>query len=200
MLFLPFENAIECHYLYFFQVVLFPGLGNFLTHMANHSSAEYLKRTPWRSAEFSLYIFLSPSVLCPADSSHHASLDYALSIQLRESTGFAWMPSLCNMTWKLSRQWVGTIIGFTSLVSHFSGSLYFVPWCSVSWKPLFHIFSLPFFLVVSCVRVNLVPVTSSWTEAEVHIFQILFNPNICFIFHLRRLPIKPVFYWMAKLR
>ena len=90
---------------------------------SNHYSAEYSKRTLWRSTELSLFVFLSSSVLCPTDSGHFAFLYSVLPLHLRESTGFAWIPSPCTMTWKFSQvngwdTWEAHLINFSLLRDH----------------------------------------------------------------------------------
>lgn len=141
----------------------FSGLEYFPKHTwANQHSAEY-----WEPSR--VFSFL---VLCPTNSRHlgFLRLSPVSSILL-----VCWTPPTesCARTWKkLMRQYSRVIVKLTLFIPQ--GSLSFTAWCTVYWKLLFYtFFHFPF---VSELKVNLVPVISSWLEAECRRYVIPFGP------------------------
>lgn len=99
---------------------------------------------------FSLCVALSSPISCPMNSTHHSLLELpTLSTQLREtSVLFLGSPSQsCSL--KLSMQWAWALIGFTSFLDLFQGSLSFAASCPMSENCYFLYISPQFFSCLS---------------------------------------------------
>lgn len=128
----------------------FAGLEKFSSHTCtNQNSAGYWSWILCKSLEFSLWY----SVLWTLATWVFLDFQFCL-LSSGNFPASAWVHLSCTWAWKLSpKALIGAVIELILLVSHYSSSLPFVAWDSVSGKSLFHVFCAAF-LVVLVRRVN----------------------------------------------